>query len=469
MRIPAQAINFAISILVARILMPRDFGIMGITMMLIGYANLFTNFGFIEAIIQKNIHDRKTLNSIFTCNLFISSLLTGGFYFIAGMVADFFQTPECAMVIRVMSMVFIITSLPTVPNAVLRRDMNFKVLAFFDLVQSVLMSLITLLLAYRGFGYWALVYGQIVPLAVISVLLCIKVRYLPFLYYNNNLMKQVYDFGIWNFFGVQLLFISQHVDRFIVGKWLGPVQLGFYDKALSLGATPYNSLIMNINSVMFSSFSIDKRNLARLRESFKKSVALLSFVNLPIYTGLIVIAPQFVNSLLGDKWLPMIIPFQIILMGFIFRSFMGITTSLNVGVGRYKDNAIRSFISLLVFTILCIMFRNHSIVAISLCFMAFCILNLALLTDLSCRSIGLEISDILQAMFPGMVSSLTMYLIAVTTSHFLLKTYSIMNMTLIIFIGAATYILSIALNRSSYAREFKLNLINDSRKIFFRG
>ena len=191
LRIPAQVINFVISILVARLLMPRDFGIMGITMMIIGYTNLFTNFGFVEAIIQKNIHDKKILNSIFTFNLTISCLLAGGFYLIAGLIADFFNTPEAMMVIRVMSIVFIITAFPIVPNAILRRDMKFKAVAIFDLIQAILMSIITLLLAYKGFEYWALVYGQIIPLAVTSVLLCIKVRYLPSLYYNNNLMKKV--------------------------------------------------------------------------------------------------------------------------------------------------------------------------------------------------------------------------------------------------------------------------------------
>ncbi len=467
-RIPAQIINFVISILVARILMPRDFGIMGISMMLIGYSNLFTNFGFAEAIIQKNIHDRKILNSIFTFNLFISSLLAVGFYFAAGLIADFFKTPECMKVIRVMSLVFIISSFPVVPSSILRRDMNFKVVAVFDLIQAVLMSVITLLLAYKGFGYWALVYGQIVPLTIISLLLCVKVKFFPILYYKNNIMKEIYNFGGWNFFRVQLLFISQHVDRFIVGKWLGPVNLGFYDKAITLSATPYNALIMNINSVMFSSFSIDKENPTRLQETFQKSLALLSFINFPLYLGLIAVAPHFVHSLLGNKWVPMIIPFQIILTGFIFRSFMGIATSLNVGVGMYKNQTVRSFFSLLILTVLCILFRNQNIAVIASCFMIFCILDIMLLIGLSCRAINLRHLRILQAIFPGLMSSLFMYFITVAASHFIFQAYSIINMFFIIFVGFIAFILSITLNHSDYAREFRSNLIKDCRKILYR-
>jgi O-antigen/teichoic acid export membrane protein len=468
LRIPGQMINFVISILVARLLEPRDFGIMGIAMMLIGYTNMFTNFGFSDAIIQRGISDKKILNSIFTFNLAVSTLLAIVFFLSAGLIADFFNTPECGSAIRVLSLVFIITAFPVIPGAILRKNMDFKILVFVDFIQSILTSMITLFMAWKGFGYWALVYGQIIPITLVSIILCIKMRFVPILYYSHSLMKSIYNFGGWNFLRVQLLFISQHVDRFVVGKWLGPVQLGFYDKAITLGATPYNTLIMNINSVMFSSFSIEKENVTQLRESFRKSLALLSFINFPLYLGLIAIAPHFVYSLLGDKWAPMVVPFQIVLAGFIFRSFMGLVTSLNVSVGRYKDHTVRSLLALLFFTALCIMFRNQDIKIISLCFMVFCIVEIVLFIDLSRRAIKVNLSDILWPMLPGLTSSLIMFLVTIASSYFIFSTYSILNMFLIMFIGVITYILCILLNPSSLAKEFKSNLLKDSRKFLQR-
>ena len=123
-RIPSQIVYFAISIIVARILMPRDYGILGIVMMLIGYANTFTNFGFNQAIVQKRIVDKKTLNSIFTLDFSISIIIAAGFFLIAGFIADFFRTPECAKAIRVLCPIFILTSFYGLPHAILRRDMK---------------------------------------------------------------------------------------------------------------------------------------------------------------------------------------------------------------------------------------------------------------------------------------------------------------------------------------------------------
>lgn len=468
LRIPSQLISFIISLLIARLLEPRDFGIMGIAMMLIGYANIFTNFGFSEAIIQKGISDKKILNSIFTFNFAVSTMLAGGFFLFSGFIADFFNTPECRTVIRVQSLVFIITAFPVIPTAILRKNMDFRTISVVDIIHSILMSVITLGMAWKGFGYWALVYGQIIPLILVSIILCLRMRFVPVLGYSHALMKNIYHFGGWNFLRVQLMFISQHVDRFVIGKWLGPVQLGFYDKALTLGTTPYNTFIMNINSVMFSSFSIDKEEIDQLQESSRKIIGLLAFINFPIYFGLIAIAPHFVYCLLGEKWMPMIVPFQIILAALIFRSFTGILTSLNVGVGRYKEHTVRSLIALLVFTSLCITFRNQGIKVISICFMVYCILEIALLTDLSRQVINVGLLEILQPIFPGLLSSLIMFFITVVASNLLFKAYSIFNMLMTMFLGVAVYILCIAMSPSTLTREFRLNLIHDFRRILLR-
>lgn len=465
LRIPIQVIGLIISILVARLLDPRDFGVMGIAMMLIGYANIFTNFGLSDAVIQKGIDDEKTLNSIFTFNFTFSAILATGFFAMSGLIADFFNTPECRSAIKVLSLVFIITAFTIIPSSILRKNMDFKVLVLVELIKTILMSVITLLMAWQGYGYWALVFGQIIPLIFMSIILCIKVRYIPVFYYSHNLMREIYNFGGWNFFRVQLSFLSQHIDRFVVGKWMGPLHLGFYDKALTLGTTPYNTLVMNINAVMFSSFSNEKHNVARVKESFKKSLALVSFISLPMYFGLIVVAPYFVSTLLGTKWNPMIIPFQIILIGFIFRSFIGLVTSLNVGVGRYKNQTVRSFVAFILFAGLCFLFYDQNIVVISICFMAYSIVEMILLIDLSRKALKLTFIDLLMPFGPGLLSSLVMLFVTLASSIMLFQARTITNMFLIILTGSVTYIICILLNTSELASEFRMHVLDDVKKI----
>jgi O-antigen/teichoic acid export membrane protein len=465
LKIPGQIVSFVISIIVARILVPNDFGIMGIAMMLIGYTNLFTDFGFTQAIIQKQIEDKKTLNSIFTVNLAASLILGVLFFISSGYIADFFKSPECRNVIKVLSIVFVVTSFSAVPSAILRRDMNFRTLSLINLSSSFLMSLVTLLLALNSLGYWALVFGQLIPNVFLTVVICYKVRWVPAINYNHSSMKDIFHFGAWNFTKTQLGFLAQHTDKFIIGRWLGTASLGFYDKAMSLASMPINSLTMNINSVMFSSFSTNKEDKYLLQTHFKKGLSLISFINFPIYMGLIVIAPYFVYSFLGDKWSRMILPFQIILIGFVTKTFGGLTASLNVGIGNYKRHTIRSSIALVVFIASCFILLRFNITGIALSFLIFSTVEIYMVMDLALKSIGLAWKEVVIAIYPGVAASILMFLITSFISQFLLLDYSGTNMLLIIIGGTFSYCLYIWFDKSTFTQEFKELVGRDIKNI----
>jgi|WetSurMetagenome_2_1015567.scaffolds.fasta_scaffold00113_33 O-antigen/teichoic acid export membrane protein len=466
LKIPTHIVAFVISILVARILDPNDFGIMGIAMMLIGYANLFTDFGLSEAVIQKGIRDYKTLTSIFTLNLAFSIGLAILFYASAEHIAVFFNSAECEDVIKVMSSVFIISSFATIPYAILRRDMNFKTLALVQLNHSLLMSFITLFLALYNYGYWALAFGQLVPSVLMAVYVCFRVRWMPGVSYNYSAMKPVMDFGVWNFLKTQLGFVAQHTDRFIIGRWLGTTSLGLYDKALTTAETPYNSVTMNINGVMFSAFSKIREDKKLLRQQFKKSLALLSFINFPIYFGILVIAPYFVISLLGEKWAPMIIPFQIILFSYLFKTFSGMIASLNVGIGQYRNHTIRFFISWLAFIAACFFLLDLDIPGIALAYLVHNLCFVILCMNLSLKSIELSWKDALRVILPGAIASLFMLLVTWMITYFLLPEYTFANMIFIIIAGAFAYCGFILLDKSYITKDLREVIFADIKKIF---
>ena len=460
-RIPAQAINFAISIIVARILMPRDYGILGITMMLIGYANVFTNFGFNQAIIQKRIFDKKTLDSIFTFDLAVSLLIAMAFFLTSGFIADFFRTPECQKAIKVMSLVFIITSFSALPHAILRRDMNFKAVSILEVTQSILMSSITLGLALAGWRYWALVYGQLVPLSIITLCYCIKANWVPGIYFNHFLMKRVYDFGIWSFLSSQLNFVSGHIDKFIIGRWFGPTNLGFYDKAMSIATIPTTSVLMNINAVMFSSFSRCKSSIGDLREYFEKSLILMSIIIFPIFFGMIAVAPHFVYVLLGKKWSPMIFPFQIISFGLLFKAFGGLTQSLNVGAGRYRDHTIRMGASAGIFLVSCIALLRFGLIGVSVSFVFYSLAQIFLLMKLSLDVTDMTWYSIVKAIMPGLGGSVIMFLVSYTASLTIFSEYSIYNLISIIISGSVSYLFYLVLSRAEILNQLKQNFQKD--------
>lgn len=464
LRIPVQAIVFVVSIIVTRILDPADFGIMAIVMMLIGYSNMLTNFGLNEAIIQKSISDNKILYSIFTFDILVSLILASIFFILSGHIARYFNTPECEEVIKVMSLVFISSTFYGVPNAILRRDMDFKSVSLFDAGRSISMSFITLVLAMQQMGYWALVYGQLIPLLIVTVLISIKTKFLPRIYFNYRSMKDIFHFGGWNFLKMQLQFIAGHVDLFIIGRWFNVSSLGFYDKAMTLSSAPYDTVTVNINGVMFSSFSAARNNKDLIQGQFKKSLTLITYLNFPMYLGLIVIVPYFVYSVLGDKWAPMITVFQIILAGFLLSSFSGVLASLIVGIGKYKALTIRLLIALIIFTISCFLLLRYNIEGIALSFLIFSIVTTTLWMDLAVSEINILWKEVYFSIKSGLLASMTMFAIVKVMALFVFKEYTVVNMICLILIGAFSYVTYVLLDKSELIEELKTKILNDAKQ-----
>lgn len=462
-RIPSQVACIAISILVARVLDPKDFGILGITMMTIGYANLITNFGFNQVIIQRVITNREVINSIFTLDLTISSLLASIFFFGSNGIATFFNAPECSSTIRVMCSVFIITTFQGISTSILKRNMDFKTVATMGVMQMLLVSGLTYILAIYRFHYWALVFGQIIPSFLFTVMFCIRAGWIPMLQYKHSAIKEVFDFGLWNFLSTQLGFIIGHLDKLIIGKGLGPVSLGFYDKSMSIAIIPTESLMMNINAVMFSSFSRDRNAKSELRETFRKSLTVTSVLCLPIYAGLIATAPYFVYGFLGEKWSPMILPFQIILFGFIFKAFGGLISSLNVAIGEYRNHTIRLAISAIVFVLSCVILLQFKLSGIALSFVIFSSSMLLLTGSLGISKIGVTWKDFISTISPALIGSLIMFGILETVSVFYLRTYSILNLSIMVFMGAIIYLIYLLLVQYESIKELRKVVLGDLR------
>jgi O-antigen/teichoic acid export membrane protein len=461
LQVPSQIIAFVISIVIARILNPKDFGIMGIAMMLIGYANLFTNFGFSEAIIQKRIKDNKTLDSIFTINLIVSLILALLFYVSANYIAIFFKSPECENVIKVLSSFFIITSFSAVPSALLRRDMNFKTISLLDLSGSFLMSFVTLILALIHFEYWALVFGQLIPTVLITIILCIRVGWIPTITYEHSSIRGILNFGGWNFFRVQWGFAIKHIDRFIIGRWLGTTNLGFYEKSLSIAMLPFNSITMNINAVMFSAFSNNQDKIDFLQNHFKKSLTLISIIIFPIYFGLICISSYFVHVFLGYKWVPMITSFQIILIGCTLNIFSGLTASLNIGMGNYKIHTLLYVLSSIIFIFCCFIFIRFGLIGIAISYLLFMLTSNLFTLLLSLSKLNIPWKDFFYSVSPGLSGSIIMFIALQLLANYIFEEYSYLNLISLILSGAIIYLIYIFINKAKAVKEIRSKIIID--------
>jgi PST family polysaccharide transporter len=442
--IPTQAAAFVISILVTRLLTAGDYGVMGVAMILIGFANLFTDFGFSSAIIQKQIKDEGTLRSVFTFNFTVSAALAVLFSLSAKFIAAYFKSAECESVIIVMSSFFVISSFSAVPRAILRRDMAFKTLSLMDTASAVATSVLTLVLAVLHYGYWALAFGQLIPAVVFTIYVCIQVRWVPRLGYNRSSMSHIIDFGFWNVLKTQLEFGLAQVDKVFLGRYAGLVALGYYDKAMSIATVPSGSFIASLNAVLFSSFSRRKDDREDVQELLTKGLMATSVLSFPVYIGLFVVAKYFVVGLLGTKWSPMIVPFEIIALSFSVRSIGGLLVAVNVAMGQYRAYTLRYALAGCVFLIACGLLIPYGTMGIAAAFCLFAVLSVALGLQLAISTVGLSWLEVLRACWPATKATVCM-LVFTGLLSFVLPAPTLLNLFALSIAGTIVYGFCLAL------------------------
>ncbi len=465
LRLPLKVISFALSIVVARLLNPSDFGIMAIVMMIIAYANQITNVGMNETIVQQNITCRMTINSIFTMDLAVSVIMASVFFASARKLSDFFREPRCEMAIKVMCAYFILSTFYGISHAILRSQMRFKALATIESLHNLATGVLSLVLAYMGFGFWSLALGQIVPLFLFTILLCAVSRWLPVVRLSNSLLRPIWRFGLWNFAKSQINFAIRHIDTLVIGRMLGTYPLGLYDKALNIAVTPSESILMNINSVMFSAFSRSRANGEELRRQFAKAFLLTALVSGPLYLGLIAVSGHLVHILLGPQWQEMLMPLRILCAAFVFKSFGGVLASFNIGVGQYRSYTLRLLFSGVSFAGLCFAGVRFGIEGVAWAYFFFSLIEFLLSFSLATSFLKVSIYEVYSYVETGAVGSFIMFVLVLLLSM-PLKAKTELNLLVLISTGCVVYCSYLLVDRNPQFQQLRSALFSDLRKLF---
>jgi O-antigen/teichoic acid export membrane protein len=398
----------------------------------------------------------------------VSTALAVAFSLAARSIAAFFRSPECENVVIVMSTFFVVTSFSAVPRAILSRDLDFKTLSLMDLASVILTSATTLLLALWHYRYWALALGQLIPTIVFTVYVCIRVRWVPVLGYKHSSMKHVINFGFWNVLKTQLEFALGQIDKLFLGRYTGLVALGYYDKAMSIATVPSSSFIASLNAVLFSSFSQRKDDREDVQELLKKGLMTISVLSFPVYIGLFVVARYFVVGLLGTKWSPMIVPFEIIALSFVVRSIGGLLVAVNVAVGQYQAYVIRYALAGGAFVVSCVLLVPYGTTGIAVAFGLFALLSVALGLQLAISAVGLPWSGALRACWPATKASACMLVVTGLVS-FVLPGPTLVNLIGLSVAGAIVYTACLAFETDARFVALKRATVADVTEVVKRG
>ena len=299
-----QGIRFVIQIVLARLLLPEQFGLIAMLTIFIVLAEAFINSGFGQAMIQKKNADYTDECSIFYFNVFISLIATGLLWLSAPWIAAFYKQPLLTPLTRVLSLNLIINAFAQIQRTILRKKIDFKSQLKASVSASLFCGVIGIVMAYKGFGVWALV-GQQVSRALAETMLYWFVSdWRPALILSFSSLRSMFSFGSKLLFSGLLETVFNNIYLVVIGRLFSPAALGFYSRAKILRDAPVMNITSTLSSVTFPVFATIQDDRNRLKTGAQKSLTTLIMIITPCMLGLIVVARPLVLLLLTEKWLP---------------------------------------------------------------------------------------------------------------------------------------------------------------------
>jgi len=299
----SQGIQFIITISLARLLLPEDYGLIALVVIFISIAGVFVQSGLNTALIQKRDTDEIDFSSVFYISLVIAGALYLVIFFTAPFIASFYHEPQLTPVYRVLSITLFFGALNSVQNAVIAKKMQFKKL-FSSSTGAILVSgTVGIYMAYTGFGIWALVGMQISSQLMVSLILWFSVKWRPRLLFSLERVKSLFSFG-WKLLVSSLIdTIYMDLRGLIIGKMFKPEMLGFYNRGQQFPSLFVTNITGSIGSVMLPVLSSQQDNIPRVKDMVRRAIVTSSFMIFPMMVGLAVTAEPLVKILLTDKWL----------------------------------------------------------------------------------------------------------------------------------------------------------------------
>lgn len=408
-RFSTQGVQFLIMIIMARLLTPKDYGLIGMLAIFLAVAQSLIDSGFSQALIRKQNRTDVDNSTVFYFNIIVSCSLYLILFITAPFVADFYNQPELTSVMRVVCLGVILNSLAVVQRALLTVRIDFKTQAKASLSAAVISGCIGIVLAYSGFGVWALVVQQLLNLSVNTLLLWIFSKWRPIAVFSWDSFHELFAFGSKMLASGLLDTLYRNIYPIVIGKLFSASSLGHYTRAQQFSEFPSSNITGIIQRVTYPVLCGIQDDMERLTNVYRKFLKLSAFVIFPFMMGLSAVAKPFINISLGSQWEFCGQLFQVICFAMMWYPIHSINLNLLQVKGR-SDLFLRLEIikKILGITVLCITAPFGLIV---MCYGQIfnSIVALAINTYYTGKLINVGFIRQMKDLFPTILLSLTMF------------------------------------------------------------
>ena len=312
-----QLTTFIVTIVLARILSPDEFGIIAIIIIFVNLANVIVEGGLTAALIQKKEADNIDFSTIFTCSLGLSVLLYVVLFISAPYISDFYNDNKLIEVIRILSLIVIPCSINSIQKAYVSRNLLFGRMFICSLISVLISGVIGVLMAYGGFGIWALVAQTILNQILVTILMFIFIKWRPKFLFCKERFGSLFDFGWKIFLSNFIIAIYEDIRGLLIGKIYNPSALAFFDRGKQFPSLIMGNINTSIQTVLFPTFAAEQDNTAKVKKMMRSATQVSCFVVFPLLLYLFISAEPLVKVLLTDKWLPSVPFIRIFAIAFI--------------------------------------------------------------------------------------------------------------------------------------------------------
>lgn len=435
-----QVLHFAIGIVLARLLSPAEFGVIGIITVFTSLAQLVVDSGFSKALIRKQHCSEEDWNTMLYANLILGVLMCGSLVLVAPLVQEFYKVPDIAKLLRMMSVILVINGFGLVEQTQLARRVDFKSLTKISLISSVVSGAVGIVLALIGFSYWSLLWKSIVQNLSRVVLLYAHSKWRPKLIFSFDSLKEMFGFG-------SRMLIAQFVSRgytnlyyFLIGKYFSMSELGLYTRAEQFKNLPTDSLMNTIQRVTYPILAQLEDKPEIQFEAYRKLLRTSLYITLTCIVALVFMSEEIITLLLGEKWIKAIPYLQILSLSTVTLPLRHINMNIIMVKNEPAMYLRIQMITKLLFIPLIYLGVIHGIYSLLYIVVLISILEYVIITVASVRitkyPIILQLRDVFPLLLYGMVIAFIQFLTGLIGIHN--QIISLIAKTMVLFISVVT-------------------------------
>lgn len=410
-QISSQLVTFIISIVLARILTPKDYGIVALINVFISLADVFVTSGFGSALIQKKDADDVDFSTIFYISEIFSIVVYMFLFFIAPYIADFYNNTDLTVIVRVLALKLPLSAFNAIQQAYVSKKMLFKKIFISTTVSSIISGIVGIIVAYLGYGIWALVVQYILNTIIISIALFVQLDWHPQLKFSWASGKPLLSYG-WKIVATSFIgtFFNQ-LRTLLLGKMYTPAELAFYNRGQKFPELVSQNIDGTISTVLFPAISEFNDDLSKVKSMIRRSLRISTFIIMPIMFGMAATSKPIILILLTDKWISSVPYMQYLCIAGAFGTISNTNMQAISAIGRSDVLLKLELVKKPLYLILLLIGLRISVLAVAYTMLIYTIYSTVMNMSPNRKLLNYKFKEQVSDILPALSLSLIMFLV----------------------------------------------------------